>query len=658
MFIRRALPRLGSLFLLLLLASVQLKAQKQRGEWKKGQWPPIPAEELALKEVPGVPGAHAILLYRESHTDDNDNSDLNFFRIKVLSEEGKKYADIEIPYIQKYLKIEDIEARTVKPDSTAVNFQGQIFDKTVVKARGIKYMAKSFPLPEVQVGRIIEYRYTRKWDPQLLLGTHWLIQHPLFTRRAKFSLRPQSGRPGYWASFGMPDNIAPRLESDRLFRLEMENIAALEEESYMPPEAEVQMRVEFYYPVMSETAEDYWGRVGKELHEYCEKFIDKKREMEQAARSLVAPGDSDETKLRKIYARVQQVRNLSFEQSRTDEDEKRDKLKGNKDVQDVWERGYGHGFEINMLFTALARGAGFEAGMRWLASRRQNFFHPQVPNARQLNANVAAVRLNGKDFYADPATKFCPYGLLPWEETGAGGLRPAKEGGILIMSPEPKSSEAFTERRAALRLEADGTIKGDLEVVYSSREALQRRLDARDDDETARKKDLEEECKNWLVSGAKVTLVRAGGWESPETPLSIGYKVEIPGYAASTGRRQILPAAVFQSGRKNPFQHAERKFPVYFTYPWVESDDLKIELPAGYQIESLPETRSVKLTFGNYEIKREIEKGKLRVRRQFEIQGVLYPKEYYPAVREFFNVVKTGDEENVVLQSGGAPPKE
>jgi len=69
-----------------------------------------------------------------------------------------------------------------------------------------------------------------------------------------------------------------------------------------------------------------------------------------------------------------------------------------------------------------------------------------------------------------------------------GGLRPAKEGGILINGPEPKSSEAFTERRAALRLQGDGTISGDLQVVYSGREALQRRLDARDDDETTRRR--------------------------------------------------------------------------------------------------------------------------------------------------------------------------
>ena len=168
---------------------------------------------------------------------------------------------------------------------------------------------------------------------------------------------------------------------------------------------------------------------------------------------------------------------------------------------------------------------------------------------------------------------------------------------------------------------------------------------------------MEEECKTWLMSGAKVTLTGADGWESAETPLKVEFKVEIPGYAVSTGRRLLLPAAVFQSGRKNSFQHAERKYPIYFSYPWQELDDLTVELPADCRIENLPETRSTELTFGNYEIKRESQAGKLRIRRQFELQGILYPKEYYGAIREFFNLVRTGDEEQVVLQSGEAIPR-
>ena len=112
----------------------------------------------------------------------------------------------------------------------------------------------------------------------------------------------------------------------------------------MPPEAMVQMRVEFYYRVLSETTGEYWNRVGRELHEYCEKFHGQEEGDGASGAQSNQPADSDKVTLHKIYGRVQQVRNLSFERSKTKEEEKRDKLeRDNKHVQDVWERGHGYG---------------------------------------------------------------------------------------------------------------------------------------------------------------------------------------------------------------------------------------------------------------------------------------------------------------------------
>ncbi len=122
-------------------------------------WLPITPEELQMKSYQGAPGAHAILLYREMHTDDVGSFDRSYFRIKILTEEGKKYADIEILYLKDLFQIRDIKARTVHPDGRVINFDGRIFEKTVVKARGVKFLAKTFTLAEVQVGSIIEYKY-------------------------------------------------------------------------------------------------------------------------------------------------------------------------------------------------------------------------------------------------------------------------------------------------------------------------------------------------------------------------------------------------------------------------------------------------------------------------------------------------------------------
>ena len=49
----------------------------------------------------------------------------------------------------------NLHARTIRPDGTIVEFSGKAFDKSIVKARSVKYLAKTFTLPDVQVGSIL-----------------------------------------------------------------------------------------------------------------------------------------------------------------------------------------------------------------------------------------------------------------------------------------------------------------------------------------------------------------------------------------------------------------------------------------------------------------------------------------------------------------------
>ena len=125
-------------------------------------WPPLNPAELALKDNPSSPGSAAMILYRDVHTDDVARQESEYCRIKILTEEGKKYADVEIPWFPK-TDITDIRARTVSPNGTTVEFNGEVFEKTVVKAKKFKVQVKAFTLPGVQTGSVIEYSYTIRW---------------------------------------------------------------------------------------------------------------------------------------------------------------------------------------------------------------------------------------------------------------------------------------------------------------------------------------------------------------------------------------------------------------------------------------------------------------------------------------------------------------
>ena len=124
---------------------------------------PVAPEELSMKNEPQAPGAPAIVLYRQVVRDDNspDFHEDNYFRIKIFTRRSEnKNADIEIPFFKGSGNIGNIRARTIRPDGSIVNFDGKVFEKPIAKARGIKYMAKTFTLPEVEPGSVIEYSYT------------------------------------------------------------------------------------------------------------------------------------------------------------------------------------------------------------------------------------------------------------------------------------------------------------------------------------------------------------------------------------------------------------------------------------------------------------------------------------------------------------------
>ena len=94
MSIRRSL--ITSLFALLTIACPRM-ALASPG------FRPVSPEELRMTGDPNAPGAPAILLFRQVDRDDNGSTshEDDYFRIKILTEEGRKYADVEIPFIRK-----------------------------------------------------------------------------------------------------------------------------------------------------------------------------------------------------------------------------------------------------------------------------------------------------------------------------------------------------------------------------------------------------------------------------------------------------------------------------------------------------------------------------------------------------------------------------
>jgi hypothetical protein len=534
--------------LLILAAAEYLPVTVRAGEG----FQPVSPEELKMTSEPLAPGAPAIILYRQVDRDDNGRTshEDNYVRIKILTEEGRKFANVELPSYQGTTEVPKVRGRTIRPDGSIAEFDGKVLEQEVVKARGKKVKVKTLTLPDAQPGSILEYFYTVDYAEGFVFESHWILNDELFTRSARFSLKPYrhagSTLAVRWSWENLPPGVfPPKTEGiDRALQMEVKNIPAFQTEDYMPPADELKARIDFQYDDMTVARDEksYWKSIGKERNSYLEKFVDKHRAMEEAVAQIVAPNDPPEVKLRKIYARVQQIRNTSFELRKTEQEQKREKEKTDENVEDVWKRGYGNGVQLTWLYLGLVRAAGFEAYGCWVADRRNYFFNPATTQGRKLDSNVVLVKLNGKDLYLDPGGAFTPFGLLTWSETGVRGLRLDKDGGTWIQTTLPESPESRVERVAKLKLSETGDLEGKVTVTYTGLSAMYHRLEERHEDDVARKKFLEERLKAQVPVAAEAELTNKPDWSASETPLVAEFDIKIPGWVAGAGKRALIPA--------------------------------------------------------------------------------------------------------------------
>jgi hypothetical protein len=643
--------RLFLLFIFLAVFVVHARAQKE-------DWQPITQHDLEMKQVPGNPGADAVQLYYADFINDEEQTEFFYVRIKVLNEKGKGHADVEL-VIQPDVSISRLKARTIQPDGRITEFTGKPFQKTIIKTRGVKVLAKAFTMPEVNVGSIIEYKYHVDW-PGIRTDNSWTIQHELYTVKESFRMKPYSGllsgfSDGYQVAAlysHMPNNLKPTQKSGG-YELDVDNMPALESEGYMPPEEDLKPQMRFFYiSPRTSTKEKFWQDVGRRWNEDVEHFIGNRKEIAQASAQVIGNETDPEQKLQKLYARAQQVRNLTYERERTEVELKKENLKLNQNAGDALARGIGDREDITRLFVALARAAGFEASIVRVSDRQNKFFDKGLLSEQQLETEIALISLPGKEIYLDPGTRFCPYGYLRWIRTSTMGIKLDKKGGVFVTAPAASYDKATTRRNAEMALDGDGNLTGTITIKFEGGDALEHRLDELQADEAGKKKDLEDELHGWLPNGAAAKLTKAEGWETSDGPLIATFMVTIPGYASNAGKRLLVPTYLFQARQMDAFKHVDRKFPVYFPYAFGEVDKVNISMPAGYTLENTPQQQTARLGYAAYQNVAQFDGKQLVTQRVLQVNGIFFRLEQYPEVKDFFGKVQAGDEQQAVLIGG------
>jgi hypothetical protein len=665
-------------------------------------WPPISAEDAAMKDCPQQPGAPAVILFREETTEGDTHATSVFKRLKILTDAGREYSNIEIPFMKGVTKVTGIQARVVTPDGSAREFTGQVFDKTVLRYRTMRVAAKTFALPDVAVGAIIDYRYKIEMDmgdigstrglDDIVVGLggangrpeeggtadraqiwalpfkSWRVQEDLFTKKAKFVIdadpgwiKAAFGRTGCrtgWASIGRM-SAKPVIDKKRI-SLDLADIPAFEEEELSVPEEALRASVDLFYISGSiANGQEFWKRESQDWQKGVEAFLGKPGKFADAAKAIVGDATDPATQLKRIYVKAQGLRNLSYEKGLTRRQRKEQKIKDNDKVSEVLDRGFGLRSDITRTFVALARDAGFEANVVRVAARDDKVFRDNYLSFYgQLDSEVALVKLGGRLLAFDPATPFCPFGLVHWSRTNSMALRFSDNPPAFFSLPVYPPDMALTQREIALALDPQGGLAGTVKTTYTGQEALVRRLDHIHDDDAARREALEKELTGLLPMGATAKLTKLENIDNNDPRLIASYDVAITGFAMPAGDKILLPLSPLAGAGQYPFRHEVRKSPVYIPFPFRQFDDIVVTVPQGLAVEVRPEKRESDNDFSSYfAVCSEEGPARLHIQRDLSIKKSYFTVEQYAGLKSFFDKARAVDEEQIVLAPAKKEPR-
>jgi transglutaminase-like putative cysteine protease len=643
------------------------------------QWTVPTPEELSMTTQREVPGAAAVYLYREEITEDKLHMFSIYTRLKVLTERGKEYSNVELHYASMNegasLTIDSIQGRTIHPDGSIVLFTGKPYDKLVEKTGGIKIMSKVFTMPDVEVGSIIEYRYKLRYSDGYFMHPDWYIQSDLFTRKAHYTWKPTSETlvssddqltnsiawtpvlpPGVELKQTHLPPTSQFMNGQLVFDLDVHDVPPAPSEEFMPPVSSLSYRVLFYYSPYLTSAE-FWKNQTKRWAKARDKFIGPGSAVKDAVKAIVQPSDTQDQKLRKIYAAVMKLENTSYTREHSSAEEKAQGFKEIHNTDDIWTRKRGNNDEIAELFIAMARAAGMKAYAGAVTNRDQNLFVPGYLTLSQLDDIIAIVNVDGKDQYFDPGSRYCPFQHLAWKHSHTQGIRQTDAGGDFFSSPVESYTYSQTARIANLTIDQHAAVSGTIEMRYTGSPALHWRQRSLTGDATSLEQEIRTSVEQMVPQGLEVKVGSINQLDAYDQPLIV--KLEVKGTLGSvTGKRLLLPADIFEVNSKPTFPHAKREIPIYFDYAQTKQDAIRINFPPNLTVESLPPAdKSNFEKFAIYNMATESTATSFTVRRIYVMAEIFYKTDEYAGLRDFYSKFENKDQESVVLTTAPTAAK-
>ncbi len=632
---RRVLPRL-----------IGLAALAPAARANPRPWEPIPASAWTEPARPDSGGSEAItLLSRGEVIDRNEECDVRILRrILVLTAEGASAGRVEIVVPEKSV-VSDIAGRAVFRDGRTVELRAdQIFTSVLWKTGRTRWDRTTFLVPGIEPGCIVEYQYAIR-EPSYW-SDPWYLQDESYTCRSELVWHPSEWVPAAqkprWTLQRIPEfQVAVQTLPDDQLPREVRFTAlaqpGVKGEPLAPPLSDAAARVLVGYGDLRYDL--YWSWWKHQIEDFVtelQKDTGPLDGMVQAA--LKRTGDPDRA-LHEIHDWLR-ANLATVDEASSDELQRGARAKSEFDqspsIADLFRRGHGIPFEINVAYMTAAKQLGMSAHLVLVRDRREGAFTPEVKGWAPGWVVTAVQHPDGRVRYHQPASRFALYGSIPSSLRGGSGLRLGDDQRLFEALPAQDDRGAEERSTVRLKLDAAGNASGELTTRLEGESA--RRL---------RAALWRENPSRWAVRMAEQTPAPSGTTieyapvaidQPPDSALVLRAHVTISGAGAAAGRSLALTLDRLLPWRFHArLREERRRMGFYFEYPRREIDDVWIELPPGAALDGEVPPQHYEGALGSWDVTAEAAPGGLHVSRRIELLESDLTARLEPSVREYLN---------------------
>ncbi|MGH2667094.1 DUF3857 domain-containing protein [Flavobacterium sp.] len=660
---------------ILLLSGLCSKAQtKELGK--------VTIEELKQKVHPKDTSAVAAVLLNIGKTSFEYRGDDGFevvteiiTKIKIYKKEGYSHANQSVLYYtggQASEKVEFSKAVTYnlvngKVEKTKLGSEGEFIEKID------KYTSKKkISMPNIKEGSIIEYKVELR-SPFITNFPNWQFQKEIpvdyseyttyipeyfsYNVRHKGFVSPvtlKNGRvrnipytyqekfaPG--AGTGTPQRINSTLEfNESIVKYTVEDVPALKDESY------VNNINNYKTTIIHELAgtrypnspfENYatdWETVVKKIYNN-EDFgaeLNKTGYFEKDLDAILSGTTSLEEKVAVIFNYVKARMNWNEYYGYTCD----------AGVRKAYQEKTGNVAEINLMLTAMFRYAGLEANPVLLSTRSNGI--SLFPSRTAFNYVISGIELNNQVVLFDATDKNTLPNILPARDLNWFGRIIRKNGSSAEIDLMPKSNSKEVIYIMA-SLSPDGNASGKIRDQYFDYNAFFFRGQNNNIAKDSYVEKLEKRHQ-----GLEITDYTVQNSNDLSKPVLEEYSFASNNSAEIIGDKMYFSPFLYLAMTENPFKQDSREYPIDFVFPHQDKYVININIPEGYAVETLPQSKSIGMPdeLGNFRYNIANSGNQIQLVYTLDINQAIIGSEYYEVLKTFFKEVIMNQTEKIVLK--------